>query len=147
MLKQAKAPITRADHFMLVDAAGASAVVEWMDGTLKIVQKQGAYQVITNFWLSKPEMGWYPCARYSKAEKMLEKGGAPSLSGFAAILEAVSQDDGSMGTVYSNIDDLARGEVHTYYRRDFKRAITFNLAEELAKGDHTYELAALFAGR
>ncbi len=145
LLQKYGAPITRADHFMLVDKTGASAVVEWMDGAAKIIRKQGSYQVITNFWLAKPDMGWYPCPRFEIAEKMLQEGDGLSVSGFARILKAASQDNGSLGTIYSNIYDLTHGMVRIYYKRDFTKAIEFNLEKELAKGNQSYNLADLYA--
>jgi hypothetical protein len=48
------------------------------------------------------------------------------------------------GTLYTNIYDLEKGLIHLYFFHDFGRRVTFNLKEELAKGEHAYDFAELF---
>jgi hypothetical protein len=48
------------------------------------------------------------------------------------------------GTLYTNICDLNEGLVHLYFFHDYSRCVTFNLNEELTKGNHTYSLNELF---
>lgn len=48
------------------------------------------------------------------------------------------------GTLYTSIYDLDQGLVHLYFFHDYSKRITFNLKEELAKGNHSYKFAALF---
>ncbi len=136
-------------HIMLVDRSGSSVVVEWVDGEIKIVRKTRDYQVMTNFWLSHPELGNYPCQRYNKVLASLENGKTVSVEDFAWILKMVSiyerGDDGKeTGTIYSNVYDLSKGDVYIYYKRDFETPIRINLEAELKKGKHTYKLRSLF---
>lgn len=48
------------------------------------------------------------------------------------------------GTLYTNICDLENGIIHLYFFHDYSKRITFNLKEELSKGEHAYDFAELF---
>jgi len=48
------------------------------------------------------------------------------------------------GTLYTSIYDLDEGLIHLYFFHDFSKRVTFNIKEELAKGEHSYDFAALF---
>jgi hypothetical protein len=50
------------------------------------------------------------------------------------------------GTLYTTIYDLEDGLIHAFFFHDFSRRITFNIKEELAKGEHAFEMAELFSG-
>jgi penicillin V acylase-like amidase (Ntn superfamily) len=135
---------------MVADRNGNSAVIQWLNNELKIIRKEKPFQVITNFWLSAPELGNYPCSRYDKANAMLQANNEHSISYFASILENVSQyrknkKGKEVGTLYSNIYDLKNGVVDVYYKRNFNQKISFNLAAELKKGKRVYQLKELFA--
>lgn len=136
-------------HIMLVDKSGSSAVVEWVDGEMRILRKEKDHQVMTNFWLSHPELGNYPCRRYDKVTEMMENRNEISVEYFASILRSVTEyeraEDGQeSGTIYSNVYDLSNGEVHIYYKRDFENPIKVNLDAELRKGDRSHKLRSLF---
>jgi hypothetical protein len=135
-------------HFLIADRAGNSVVGEWVDGQFKAVRKSGPYQLITNFLLSDPKRGNYPCRRHATASEMLEKSGKISVEDCAAMLKAVSADwsDGEArgGTKYSNVFDLGQGEVYVYYRRNFDKPIRVNLAKELRKGLREVDLKEAF---
>lgn len=62
------------DHLLFADSTGDSAVFEWVEGELHIIRKgqDENYQVITNFWLTDPSMGRYPCDRYNTAVDILQ---------------------------------------------------------------------------
>jgi hypothetical protein len=44
----------------------------------------------------------------------------------------------------TSIWDLSNGIVHLYFYHDYKNHVQFNLSQELAKGDHSFEIATLF---
>lgn len=48
------------------------------------------------------------------------------------------------GTLLSSIWDLSGGIIHLYFYHNYKNRVQFNLKEELSKGNHSYEIAALF---
>lgn len=101
-------------QYLFADRTGDSMVLSPSpDGTMKVVRKEGMYQVITNFNIITPELGHYPCKRYENAEWMLKKiEGEDDLTVefFTSILEKTS----SGGTTYSTIYDLVKGKIHLY---------------------------------
>lgn len=134
---------------MVVDRNGNSAVIQWVNNELKVIRKEKPFQVITNFWLSAPELGYYPCTRYEQANTMLGASNEHSVAYFTSILEKVAQygknkKGKEIGTLYSNIYDLKQKIVVVYYKRNFTQEIRFNLADELKKGRHVYRLKELF---
>lgn len=135
-------------HLLLADAAGDSAVIEWVDDEVKIIPRNGPFQLITNFLLSNPQAGMYPSRRFTTGTQMLSALGEPSSENLVPILKEIAQygrvQGEEVGTVYSTICDLKAGEMYLYYHRDFKKPLKLNLARELAKGPHSSELSALF---
>jgi hypothetical protein len=49
------------------------------------------------------------------------------------------------GTLLTSIMDLQKGIVHLYFYHNYKKQVQFNLKQELAKGDHSFEIITLFA--
>lgn len=136
-------------HFLLADAGGDAAVVEWVEGELRIIEKgERPYLLASNFYLSNPQLGWYPCPRFIYVEKNLKEMKEPSLENFKTILAGVAGygKDGEgnpAGTLYSNIYDLRNREVTVYYQRDFGKPVRLSLHEELEKGGRTVQLSSL----
>ncbi len=136
-------------QMFVVDKTGISAVIEGD----AVVQNCDAYQVVTNFRLSRiPEdkrpCSWsaWSCSRYKKAEKMLLKTDTPAVAHFRDILKATHRSSYNLigSTQYSNIYDLTNGLVYLYYLNDFDNRIVFNLSDELKKGRHYFDLPPLF---
>ncbi len=111
-------------------------------------RKTGAYQVITNFLLSKPEFGGFPCPRYSRVHEALEQKREIRGSDVAAILASVTQfgeEKGRQGgTLYSTVHNLLSREFVLFYKCNFQQPIKFSLAEELRKGNHSIRIETLF---
>ena len=130
-------------HVMFVDSTGNSAVIEWAQDSLAIIYKTGDYQVVTNFMLSDPNIEEpYPCWRYRKANRLLQKCNV-SIEHFTAILDTVHQE-GTFATQYSNIYDLKNRIVYAYHLYNYDEVVMFDLDEELKKGFHIYELPTLY---
>ncbi len=110
-------PDSFCDHLLFSDSTGASAVFEWMEGKLHIIRKgqDENFQVITNYWLTDPTLGGYPCDRYNTAVELLQKQSL-SIELCAAILNATKQNWGEGGTLYSNIYNLSSKEVYVFSR-------------------------------
>jgi hypothetical protein len=70
------------DHLLFADITGASAVFEWAEGELHIIRKgqDENYQVITNYWLSNPSLGGYPCDRYNTVADQLQSHTSAAIS-------------------------------------------------------------------
>jgi choloylglycine hydrolase len=126
-------------QYFIVDANGDAAIIEGDE----IIQKQGTFQVVTNFLQSDPEHGWYPCWRYNTAVSMLENMTSMTRSYFRDICQATHQV-GTYPTIYSNIFDIQKKQVDIYHYFTYDSEVTFNLTEEIAMGTHSYYLPDLF---
>jgi choloylglycine hydrolase len=113
-------------QFFLADRTGTAAVVDgehvhWMDG---------GYMVTTNFRLSDPSLGGWPCFRYDLATRMLEENATASIDRVAEILDA-TQFPCSHGyascTRYSAICDLTDGQLALYFDGDFSRSVRLDI--------------------
>jgi len=129
-------------HILFADKKGNSAVVGVYGGKLQIHRRAGNHQLLTNFNLTDPSYGDEPpCQRFATAQKMLGSDSSATVKNLEKILSTTHQND---LTVYSNIYNLASGEVYVYNRADFTRKVKFNLAAELKKGRHVVSIPSLF---
>jgi len=135
-------------HLMLADATGDTAVIEWVDGEMKVIRRSGATQIMTNSLLSKPSPSEGPNSRLHRGQRMLDGVKEASVAAMVAVLKEVSIRGRSrgdeVGSIESAIFDLTGGKVHLYYKRDFDHPLTLDLCEEIAKGPRTVEYKALF---
>ena len=112
-------------QFLFVDKHGNAAVVEgdetvWMEGNTF---------ALTNFYLSDPSLGGWPCWRYSRATGMLGTDATPTADRVARILDVTSQPI----TRYSLVCDLKAGAVRVYYARDFDRYAVIDVTDAVAE--------------
>jgi hypothetical protein len=137
-------------QFLFADASGSAVVVgpgpdgemafTWMDeGDDNLVASQ--------FNLAIPEDGANKDSRerYDTAVTMLEEVKEDedlSVALFESILDGVHREKpfGTF-TMYANIFDPVNRLAYAYYLSDFDEAVEFDLAEELAKGEHTVRLS------
>ncbi len=119
-----------------VDKNGDSVIIEGDD----IVYREGNFQVITNFIQSHPELGGYPCSRYSTAVSMLENMTELTVDYFTSICDAAHLKT----SVFSNVYDLNQGKIYMYYSYNFDKVIEFDLNQELNKGKSSTHLGSLF---
>ncbi len=131
LLKQYNIPRAFGDHLLFADATGASVIMEWVDNKLEVIPGEGNYQIATNFFISKPELGGYPCGRFDTVKSMLEESKELSVDRFAEILGAATQSWDGGGTKYSNVYDLKNKKVYVYSRGDFSSSLEYDLADEL----------------
>jgi hypothetical protein len=107
---------------LVADHTGASAIIRAKDGQLEI-QKQN-------------------CARGfgfggRVLVSMLPQFGEPTLTNATAILSACRQ---GYGTKYSNVFDLKSREIFLFHFPEQAAPVRLQLAEELGKGRHFYDL-------
>jgi hypothetical protein len=127
-------------QLMFADRQGNSVIIEGD----RIHHNRLGNQVVTNFYLStlkknKP----IPCSRYKTTLTMLKKHKA-SVETFEKILNAVSQNQRSGRTIYSNIYDLKKGIIYIYYFGDFSHPVTIHLQEEIKKGHRVVDFSHYF---
>jgi penicillin V acylase-like amidase (Ntn superfamily) len=117
------------NQVMFADRSGASVIVTWDEqkNELEFIRKNPNHQILGD--------------RDIPAPKFIIDSENTSISHFRSMLEATHHET---ATVYSNIYDLKKGEIYLYYLNDYRNPVKINLAAELSKGKHIYDLYALF---
>ncbi|MFE3846020.1 linear amide C-N hydrolase, partial [Thermoplasmatota archaeon] len=133
-------PVLENNQILIADRFGDAAIIE---GDI-IIHKNNDFQVVTNFRLSNPDDGWYPCWRYDTAFDMLENMNDLSIDYFIDICNATHSDGLYSYTIYSNVYDLINGVVYLYYMHDYSTVKVFNLSEEMSLGFNSYYMSDLF---
>jgi hypothetical protein len=116
-------------HYLIADADGNAAVVEYVGGGTRVIRNAQAWQVATNFVLSeaKPEGAQSPCWRYNAAWRALEGGaGQLGLSEAMALLQQVSQG-GDYATRWSVVYGMTSGDVQIAVGRQYQHVLRFEL--------------------
>lgn len=137
-------PIFHGGMFLFVDKTGKYLVVEADKMTLGSENKF----VLANFSLSgTKDLSTIKMERYCNGvaylkNKKLDTG----LSFCSALSDTMSVNRAKIGdgTLYTTIYDLNEGLIHLYFFHDYSKRKTFNLEEELSKGDHSYHFTNLF---
>ncbi|MBN1137720.1 MAG: linear amide C-N hydrolase [Anaerolineae bacterium] len=114
-------------HYLIADSRGNSAVVEFVDGEMKVLRNERPWQAATNFVLSghSPESAMLQCNRYATAYRTLEQAqGQASHEGAMALLEDVSQPS----TIWSVVYDMQSGQIAVAMGRDYGQAHHFKLS-------------------
>ncbi len=103
-----------------------------------------SYQVLTNFHQSNPDLGGYPCWRYSTATEKLE--GCSSLTEYFAggILSATHQE-GNYPTQYSLIFDPVKKWIYLFNFHNFEEFLLIKLDEVLQADSCSYAIPPLFS--
>jgi hypothetical protein len=113
-------------HYLIADAAGHSAVVEFVQGRMQVLPNEEPWQVATNFVLTghSPEGAKRFCPRYATAHEALERAdGGLSQEEAMDLLEDVSQDI----TMWSVVYDMTGGDIWVSVGRDFEHVHQFRL--------------------
>jgi hypothetical protein len=93
-----------------------------------------------------PDYNKVPVARYHKAMDKLELGPKAGPEYCAQVMESMAACRGRLGegTLYTTIYDLEKKAIQVYFYHDFSTSVTFDLQEELTKGEHKVSLPELF---
>lgn len=60
------------EHYLLADPSGKSAVIEFIDGEMKVINNTEPWQVCTNFKIYESDKDdWDSCSRYKRASEAL----------------------------------------------------------------------------
>ncbi|HTL57202.1 MAG TPA: hypothetical protein VL361_16080 [Candidatus Limnocylindrales bacterium] len=110
--------------FLIADRTGASVIIGAKDGKFQAEE-------------SKQCRGFGYGAHV--LDTALAEGPAPTLSNAAKILKACLQK-GKYATKYSNVFDLRSGDIFLYPFPERDDPVKLNLAAELAKGGHYYDM-------
>jgi len=113
-------------HYLISDAQGDSAVVEYMSGQMHVVRKTEPWQVVTNFPVSsRPlQQSDSECWRYNRAYGALEAtGGSVSEAEAMRVLDRSSQRT----TMWSVVYDLAHGSIRVAAGRRYDSVVELAL--------------------
>ncbi len=92
-------------HFMVADAQGNSAIIEWINGEMEVITNTQTWQVVTNFRIyNMTEQDQTNCWRFSQVNNTLnDVGDSMSSMQLMDMLAEVSQ---ASWTKWSNVYDL-----------------------------------------
>ncbi len=149
-LERRRLTLLRGSHLLLADAGGDAAVVELVEGEMRVFRKEGSYLAATNFSLANPGTGNYPCLRYALVTEVLGGDQAPSVESFTKILQACAAPRVSIGdtgreggTLYSNVYDLTNQVIHLYREGGFNAPVRIDVPAYLERGTETYRFDEL----
>jgi hypothetical protein len=114
-------------HYLIADSSGNSAVVEFVDGEMKVLRSEKPWQVATNFVLSghSPQSAVSQCNRYATASRTLEQAqGQLSQQEAMALLQDVSQPS----TIWSVVYDMETGQIAVTMGGDYAQVHHFKLS-------------------
>ena len=116
-------------HYLVADSSGHSAIIEYIDGSARILHNQDSFQVMTNFVITdtSAEQRMSQCWRYSKVLKRLgsSEGALPNHEAMN-LLNAVSQP-GERPTIWSIVYNQSSGKIQIVMDRKFEREYEFKL--------------------
>lgn len=117
-------------HYLVADASGESAVIEFVGGEMVVTQEQLPWQIATNFTLygTSPSSRGEICWRYNTAESILASAqGQISGETFLDMMAGISGDWGQAETMWTALYNLTTGEIDVVMGRDFEDVDAFSL--------------------
>jgi len=119
-------------HYLIADPAGNSAVVEFLEDKMSIVQNTEPWQAATNFILSgkTPEQSTASCWRYKTAYEVLnQKKGLLSQNEAMTLLDQISQGNTKWSVTYGMIS----GDIQVVMQKKYEDVLQFKLEMKTAK--------------
>ena len=113
-------------HYLIADAAGNSAVIEFVGGEMVVLRPDEPWQVSTNFVISReqPEGADTSCWRYNRSyETLAQTKGSISPAEAMNLLENVSQDS----TMWSVVYGMETGDIQIALDRNYGEVREFKL--------------------
>jgi hypothetical protein len=110
-------------HYLVADRTGASAVIEFLDGEVRVLRGDKRFQVSTNFLLfpDPPQHSRTACWRYNRlSDTLSQASGKISPEKGMDLLRSVSQA-GEHPTIWSCLYDLNDLEVRIAMGRNYSR--------------------------
>jgi len=112
-------------HYLIAEASGRSALIEFSDTSIQVIENQEPWQAATNFLVSET---WTDpavhCSRYGLiAERLGHKEGSVSMEEAMALLEDVAQENTQWSVVYG----ISTGKVDIVMGRKFQKSAHFDL--------------------
>ena len=117
-------PSFSTSKIFISDSTGASIIIGAKDGCLEVKK----FHQSMGFGYGQKQL-----------DKLLPKTHKPTVSNAINILQACLQE-GKYATKYANVFDLKSGDIFLFPQAKFDNPVRFNLATELAKGEHFYDI-------
>ncbi|SFE01374.1 carcinine hydrolase/isopenicillin-N N-acyltransferase family protein [Thermophagus xiamenensis] len=141
-LEKEKIALTNS-HMMFGDKTGNAVVVEWVDGERKLVRIENHKLLMTNFLLTRPETGNYPCYRYKSIEdriQAMEKSGEEinllkvgNTFGQAVQPPRQNEEGRAGGTVYTSFINITDNKFFLSYQLSNENVIKLDLNNDFKK--------------
>jgi hypothetical protein len=116
-------------HYLIADAGGHSAVIEYINGTMSVIKNSEPWHVSTNFIITgsgAPAVS--PCWRYNTAYNELKSAnGTMTSAGALGLLSKVSQTS----TIWSVVYGIKTGTANVATDRGYAGVLKFSLADNL----------------
>lgn len=132
-------------HMLFGDKMGKAVIVEWVAGKRKLHWITDNKLIMTNYLLSEPEAGNYPCYRYASIENRIaemEKSKEPisllkvgNTFGQAAQTPRENEKGRVGGTVYTSFIDVSDNKFFLSYKLSNENVIQLDLNSEFSKTD------------
>ncbi len=124
---------------------------------LRYVDKTGRYLYVDGDSLEIGEKEYFvqtnvrpyenkKCWRFDKATHMLENSYDATIRYVTSVMDSIHQETNWGGTLYTTVYDVNNGKVYLYYFYDYTHMVSFDLKEELQKGERVLNIPDLFPG-
>lgn len=130
-------------HMMFGDKTGKAVVIEWVNGERKLHWIENNKLIMTNYLLSEPEAGNFPCYRYNSIEEKIseiEKSGEEinllkvgNTFGQAVQPPSENEEGRVGGTVYTSFIDITDNKFFLSYKLSNENVIKLDLNDEFNK--------------
>lgn len=127
----------------------------WSSAVLRFIDKSGKYLYVDGDSLIIGDNATFvqtnvrpyenkECWRLEKATRLVADSYNTSIDYCTSVMDSVHQGGNWGGSVYTTIYDLNEGKIYLYYFYDYKHKVTFDLKDELLKGDRVLIMPELF---
>ncbi len=112
-------------HYLIADAEGNSAIIEWVDGDMKVLRNDNLWQVSTNFVIyGSSEQEKALCSRYTTCQGVLSNhNGKLTLIEAMELLEDVSQTNPSYSTQWTAVYNMHMRDISIVMGRKYEDPI------------------------
>jgi hypothetical protein len=133
-----------AGMFLFVDKSGDYLTLAGNE----IIYGNDPHYILSNFRpADTPDLDAVKIKRYQRGRKLLAERQEASVEFTKTVMDTMSECRAGLGdgTLYTSAFDLEKGDIYLWFYHDYQQEVKFNLAEELAKGNHSLEMPSLFA--
>jgi penicillin V acylase-like amidase (Ntn superfamily) len=115
-------------HYMIADSEGNSAIVEYINGSMKIIENEEDYQIATNFILYDNEnLKGYSSERYAEFEKSLSQ--ASGILSMEAALELLEENVVPGEAQWSVVYNLTKRTMAVEFYGDYDKTYYYDINE------------------